>query len=424
MFGMSRAKATPPSAANELVDLDFPGFEEEMANASEFDDAPQLDDVQFMSTAAADTAAGDANEAPKDAQSTKQSSSTQAALGALSAVEVQMREAKVGFEEIESAMAAVRATHQLSSRLAGSLRAAILKMNELEEANAGLAVENRNLSQLLEQAKHQQGHYQAMNEASKRRIELLIMDYDEVKVGLGKSQLEAVQASNALAQVETEKAALIYELATKSASVDRLFRENELLRQKNVNEQLNYGGLEQRFAECERKLEEISALRKAESVEMAELRLRLENSEKECRRFQKQMELAQVRLAETQDRNMTLEADLEELNGRNASSIEGLRAECEMLKAKLESASRMNVADADEIMALKQQLGEALAATNVAEIQLAWANGQLGAKRSAHQMQDALGRDPADEKPKGIGIGSPAKKRRTNGSKSRHVLAA
>src|SRR5688500_14189598 len=175
MFGINRAKATPTSTTDELVDLDFPGFEEEMTNASEFDDA-QLDGMQVLS---ADTSDGDSNEAPRDAQPTKQSSSTQAALGALSAVEEQMREAKVGFEEIESAMSAIRATHQLSSRLAGGLRAAILKMNELEEANAGLAAENRNLSQLLEQAKHQQGHYQAMNEASKRRIELLIMDYDE-----------------------------------------------------------------------------------------------------------------------------------------------------------------------------------------------------------------------------------------------------
>ena len=266
----------------------------------------------------------------------------------------------------------------------------------------------------MEQSKHQQSHYQTMNEASKRRIELLVMDYDEVKVGLGRAQMETIEASNALAEVETERAALIYELATKSASVDRLLRENELLRQKNVNEQISYAGLEQRNLDCERKLEEISTIRKVESAEMAELRLRFDNSEKECRRLQKLSEMAQIRLAETQERNMTLEADLEELTSRNASTIEGFRSESEVLKAKLETASRRNVADADEIVTLKQQLGEALAATNVAEIQLAWANGQLGAQHSARQLRDAIVLEPADEEPNVIGITSFDNKRRAN----------
>jgi hypothetical protein len=415
MFGMIRSKTTPPAVMDVSVDLEFPGFEEELAiSAAEFGDTPLPDAEQVVGAPEAEEIAAVADEAPDEPQQIKQSSHTQAALGALCAFEEQMRGAKTDFDAIESAMSTIRGAHESFSRFLGGLRAAILRLNELEEANAGFATENRRLVHLLEQSKHQQSHYQTMNEASKRRIELLVMDYDEVKVGLGRAQMETIEASNALAEVETERAALIYELATKSASVDRLLRENELLRQKNVNEQISYAGLEQRNLDCERKLEEISTIRKAESAEMAELRLRFDNSEKECRRLQKQSEMAQIRLAETQERNMTLEADLEELTSRNASTIEGFRSESEILKAKLETASRRNVADADEIVTLKQQLGEALAATNVAEIQLAWANGQLGAQHSARQLRDAIVLEPADEEPNVIGITSFDNKRRAN----------
>ena len=417
MFGMTRSKATPPVSSDASIDLEFPGFEEEMAmSAAELDNAPLLEAGQSVSDPTAERAP-EANGAPEEAPPTKQSSNTQAALAALSAFEDEMRDAKAGFEAIDSAMATIAAAHESSSRFLGSLRAAILRMNEFEEANAAFAAENRRLVQLLEQAKHQQSQQEAMNEASKRRIELLITDYEEVKIGLGRSQLEAIETSNALAEVETEKAALIYELATKSAAADRLFRENELLRQKNLNQQVTYAGLEHRHLECERRLEEVSAIRKAESSEMAELRLRFDNGEKECRRLQKEWELAQIRLAEAQERIMKLEADLEELTGRHTSTIERFRSESEVLKARLETATRRNVSDADEIGTLKQQLGEALAATNVAEIQLAWANGQLGTQRSANQMHDAMVREPSEEDRNLTGTTSFNNERRTKKSK-------
>jgi chromosome segregation ATPase len=411
MFGMNKNKTTPP-LVRVSHDMEFPGFEEEIAmSMAEIGSAPLLDAGPVTANPSADECAAVASEAPEEAQKTKQSSNTQAALGAISAFEEQMRDAKPGFETIEFAVSNIRAAHDSFGRFLGSLRAAVLRVNELEEANAGFAADNRRLAHMLEQAKRQQSDQQTMAEATRRRIELLIMDYDEVKVGLGTAQLEAIEVNNALAEVETEKAALIYELATKSASLDRLLRENELLRQNNVNEKISYAGLEQRYAECERKLEEVSTLRKAEAVEMAELRLRVDNGEKEYRRLQKQSELAQVRLAETDERNMKLEADVEELTVRNTTMIEGFRSETEVLKAKLEISTRRNVADADEIVTLKQQLGVALASTDVAEIQLAWANGQLGAQRAAHDMQDAIVREPANDI-NGIGITSFDDKRR------------
>ena len=80
---------------------------------------------------------------------------------------------------------------------------------------------------------------------------------------------------------------------------------------------------------------------------------------------------------------MTLEADLDELRDRHGAMSERFRSEGEILKAKLESASRKNIADADEIAALKLQVADAVSAASVAGAQLACANGQIDAWRQA-----------------------------------------
>lgn len=78
---------------------------------------------------------------------------------------------------------------------------------------------------------------------------------------------------------------------------------------------------------------------------------------------------------------MTLEADLDELRNRHGAMTERFRSEAEILKAKLESATRKNIADADEIAALKQQVADAVSAASVAGAQLACATGQIDAWR-------------------------------------------
>lgn len=378
MFGMTKSRAAKADMLSEYGGLDMPEFEAELGealDASAEDDAPA--DFVEEETLLDD----DEVEPGLMAGMPKQSTATRTNLAALAAFETEMRTATASLDAMDATMAAIGAAHEAAGRFVGNLRAAVLRANDLEEAEATLSAENRRLSERLEQAKHQLSQHESNDEVSRRRIELLVKDYEEAKVTLGKSQIEAVALRDALTDTDAEKTALIYELATRSTAVDRLSRENELLRQKLVSQQMANAELEQRQSDAERRIEEMATIRKGELAEAAELRMRFESTEKECRRLQKLSENSQVRLTEAQERIMTLEADVDELRDRHAAMTERFRSETEVLRAKLESSTRKNMADADEIAVLKLQVGDAVSAASVANAQLA--SGQMEAWRAS-----------------------------------------
>jgi hypothetical protein len=370
----------------DVDDIDIPDFEDDLAEALEAGEEVAVAEETRKAMALADHVPDAAGQVAA-ATETRQSSITQVSLAALLAFEREMRDSAAGLEVLNTTMAAIGAAHETANRLLGGLRAGVLRANDIEEANLTLSTDNRRLSEQLEQARHLQNQLESADEASKRRIEFLIKDYNEVKIALGRSQIEAIEARDGLTEAESEKTALIYELATKTTRVDRLARENELLRQKCVNQQISLMAAEQLHSELEMKLDETAAIRKAEMAETANLRMRYENTEKECRRLQKQSELSQVRFEESQERIMTIEADLEELGDRHGAMNERFRSEAEVMKARLETALRKGVADTEEIAMLKQQLGDALAAVGLAEAQLACAHGQIDAQSPKEERE-------------------------------------
>ncbi|WP_315925976.1 hypothetical protein [Mesorhizobium sp. SP-1A] len=313
----------------------------------------------------------------------KQRSHTQAELAALSTVEDAMREAGGSLEAIGEAVASVVAAQQSALRFLGSVRAGITRANDLESSLAAMVAENRRQAQQLEQAKGHQERLEAQDEANRRRLSLLVQDGDTLKIALSAAQLEANEIREALAEAENERASLLNELASKSALAERATRENELLRQKHVSQQISLAELEQRHAEAERKLEEAASIRRAEAAELSELRLKAEDGEKECRRVQKHAEATEAKLEEAQDRIMALEADVDEIKGRHVSTVHRMRSESEAQKTRLEAASRKQIADATEIEVLKQKLADAVAALRVLESQLAASSERLEAEHAA-----------------------------------------
>lgn len=426
MFGMTKPKVTkveslPEFASPEFASLDIPEFEAELGEVL---DAAAEEPFEFdgeASPADATVATEEDGTVVAMAPEPKQSTATRANLAALAAFENEMRTAAASLDAMDTTLAAIGAAHETASRFLGNLRAGVLRANDFEEANAALSAENRRLSERLEQARHLQSQYESAEEVSKRRIELLVKDYEEAKVTLGKAQIELVAVRDALNDTDAEKTALIYELATKSTSVERLSRENELLRQKFLGQQMANNELEQRYSELERKLDELASIRKGEMAEMSELRMRFDNTEKEYRRVQKLSDQSQVRLTETQERIMTLEADLDELRDRHGAMSERFRSEAEILKAKLETATRKNIADADEIAALKLQVGDAVSAASVAGAQLACATGQIDAWRSTRPA--SVFADPAHAVGDAAVIGRVSYSRERPGKKSKTGMA-
>ncbi len=434
MFGISKSKAPVSQTISETAEMDIPGFEDELEEALAL--AGAEGPPEPSGDVPGQEGGADAENPPAAVPANKQSSATQASLATLAAFENEMRDAAAGLEVLEATMATIGAAHETANRLVGSLRTGVLRANGIEDANLALSTERRHLSEQLEQAKHVLSQQESASEADRRRIELLIKDFEEVKIALGRTQVEAIDLRETLAEAEAEKTSLIYQLATRTTTADRLTRENELLRQKCVNQQISHAGLEQRNSELGLKLDEVSAIRKAEMSEMADLRARYENTEKECRRLQKQSELSQVRLAETQERVMTLEADLDELRDRHHAANERFRAETEVMRAKLDTAVRKNAADGDEIAALKQQLGEALAAASVAEAQSAERKARADIEPSRNgkpqiPMEAAViaglpyRRERSSKKSKAIAVGSHVKGGgdRAAGRREKHVGA-
>ncbi|HEY4191450.1 MAG TPA: hypothetical protein VGM46_02290 [Mesorhizobium sp.] len=364
----------------DLAMLDIPGFEDDLGDAlyasTEDGALPDAEDVEQD----AQPVDGDVQVA---AAAPRQSTATRANLAALAAFDGEMRSASAGLDAMETTMAALGSAHEAARRLLGNLHAGVIRANDLEEANAALLADNRRLAERLEQSTHLQSQLQSTDEVNRRRIELLARDHEDAKLALGKSQLEAIELNAAFAEADGERTALTYELAAKSTAADRLARENELTRQKLANQQMLNTELEQRHAELERKLEEVISVRKAETAEMSELRMRFDSVDKEYKRLQKQSELSQARLVETQERLMSLEADLDELGNRHGAAAERFRTETETLKTKLEAANRKALADAEEIASLKLEVGDAVSAANVVSAQLACANGQIDAFRSS-----------------------------------------
>ena len=379
-----------PEVKFDVDDIDIPDFEDDLTEALEAGAEVAVTDETRKGWALADDVVEEASQVA--ATEPRQSSITQVSLAALAAFEREMRDSAAGLEVLNATMAAIGAAHETANRLLGSLRAGVLRANDIEEANLTISTDNRRLSEQLEQARHLQSQLESADEASKRRIEFLIKDYNEVKIALGRFQIEAIEARDGLTEAESEKTTLIYELASKTTRADRLARENELLRQKCVNQQISLMAAEQRHSELEMKLDETSAIHKAEMAEMANLRMRYENTEKECRRLQKQSEISQVRLVESQERIMTIEADLEELGDRHGAMNERFRSEAEVMKARLETVSRKGVADTEEIAMLKQQLADALAAVGLAEAQLACAHGQIDPAQRPKDEREQRGR--------------------------------
>ncbi|MGB3539540.1 MAG: hypothetical protein WBA42_15395 [Mesorhizobium sp.] len=426
MFGMTKSKVTkgeslPEFASPEFASLDIPEFEAELGEVLDATAEEPLEFDEEVFPADAAVATEDTDTAAPTAPEPKQSTATRTNLAALAAFENEMRTAAASLDAMDTTLAAIGAAHETASRFLGNLRAGVLRANDFEEANAALSAENRRLSERLEQARHLQSQHESADEVNKRRIELLVKDYEEAKVTLGKAQIELVAIRDALNDTDAEKTALIYELATKSTSVERLSRETELLRQKFLGQQIANNELEQRYSELERKLEELASIRKGEMSEMAELRMRFDNTEKEYRRVQKLSDQSQVRLTETQERIMTLEADLDELRDRHGAMNERFRSEAEILKAKLEIATRKNIADADEIAALKLQVGDAVSAASVAGAQLACATGQIDAWRQTRPAAAYADAAYATADTKIIGLVSYDRER--PGKKSKTVMA-
>lgn len=306
-----------------------------------------------------------------EAESVKRlSSHSQNRLAALASFEDLHQNAEDQLQTIGSMLTEVITSHHLAREFLSGIHPEIHRANELELAKATLTSENRKLAeQLHEITKKLQEQESAVANLQRRELSLQ-QDKDTLRIALSAAKLQTVEASNALARSEAERGELAKSLATRTVEAEKRLRENEILREKQVNLSIDLDKALKRETEARRKYDEISALHAGESARSAEALAALAKSEKEVTRLQKSLESVQTKQEETAEALRTAEADSDTEEQRNLAETRGLRSEIQNLNSRLEAAATEIVGATDEIAMLKEALGDAQAEKQIVEKQL------------------------------------------------------
>jgi chromosome segregation ATPase len=375
---------------------EFPEMQEAMAGLIDLElDAPSLE--MHHAEGVEPNANGDKGAASGPVETAfRLTAYAQSRLAALKAFDELHRNASVELDQLSAALTRVNAAHHSTREFLSSLHTSVYRANEIEIAHDALVAENRKLTQQVEQVKRLRAQHESLIEAYKRREAKLTQDCDALKVDLGRVGLEANDALSRAAALEAERADLLNTFAVKSSTAERHARENEILREKQINLSLDLEHAERRQTEMERKFDELTAIRNGESAQLAEARARLSASEKESYRQQKQHDALEAQLEEMQDRLQAAEAAADESAKHHETQVQKLKSEVETLKARLEAAGKAHVETSDELGAVKQRLADTAGEKKIAEDRLAALKQEYEAERqanAAHEAHEAVEQD-------------------------------
>ncbi len=301
----------------------------------------------------------------------RMSSHAQSRLAALESLEELHRGAQDHLENVGAGLSEIVTAHHLTREFLNAVHSDIHRASEFETANAALASENRKLSEQLHDSLKKQQELETTLEALRRRESGLLQDRDALRVELSSAKLENVELGNTLAKSESERGDLVKTLSTRTLDAERRLRENEVLREKQINLSIDLEKSLKREAEIRRKFDEISTAHTGEAARHRETLAALTRSEKEIIRLQKQFEIAQAKQVETSEAAISREAESEAESKRSLAEIRGLKEEIQSLNARLETASTDRAEASDEVARLKAQLDDLGAEKQIAQEMIA-----------------------------------------------------
>jgi len=297
-------------------------------------------------------------------------SHTQTRLAALGAVDGLFHEAQDYLEEITAKLSEIGTSHHLTREFLTILHGDILRANELELANTGLAAEQRALSQQLHDAVKKQRERESAVEVLQQRETSLVQERESLRTALAAARLELVEAANASARREAEFGDAVKSLSDRTVEANRRSREIKTLREKQVNLSIDLDRAQKREAEARHRLDELLTTHRSEAARIADLVAAFVKSEKEEMRLQTGLEMAQAKLSEMTEAARLVEADRQAEQERAQAEMSGLRAEIQGLQSRLELAANENGEAAGEVARLKTELSDAMAEKQVADERL------------------------------------------------------
>jgi len=360
------------------LDRAFAEMEEDMTAMIDLDvSAPSLDAGDDIDTSGSVGALRD----QADDEGTRLTTYTQSRLASLQVYEDMHRAAKQDLERLASSMARVVSAHHSTNTFLSSVHGSILRANELELTNAALLAENRRLAHAADRVKRLSSQLEALTEGYKRKETKFSEENEAMRAALGVVQTELNEARSAQTAMEFERAELLNQLAGKSAALDRVTREAEIMRERHVNTAMDLESTQRAQTEIERKFNELSAVYTTEHSMIAELRGKLSESEKEVFRLQKALDNSQARLSEAQETHAQLENESSRRQRDQATEIQKLRGEIDALRARIEVAGRAQQNADNELGELKHKVAELATENTIGAEKIASLSMELASER-------------------------------------------
>jgi chromosome segregation ATPase len=373
----------------------FATMEEDMAAIVDFDvEAPPVDAYEeIFGTEEADQPVA-ADDGHGQGTASRLTTYAQSGLAALSVYEEVHRSAQQDLEQLAASLARVVSSHHSTTSFVSSVHGSILRANELELTNATLLSENRRLSHAADRVRRLSSQLETLTEGYKRKEAKMEEHSETMRASLAVAQAELNEARSAHASVEFERAELLNQLAGKSAALERVTREAEMMRERHVNTALDLENAQRNHMEIERKYNELSAVHATEHSMISELRGKLSETELEVSRLQKALDTAQARLSEAQQANAQQESETARLQHDQVTENQKLRREIDALRARIEVAGRAQRNADNELGELKHKVAEltmenTIAAEKIAGLAMELASERkLAASREMHMPDD------------------------------------
>ncbi|WP_027052373.1 hypothetical protein [Mesorhizobium erdmanii] len=295
---------------------------------------------------------------------------TQTRLAALGALDGLFRDAQGHLDEIGGKLSELASSHHLTREFLGILHGDVMRANEMELVNAGLATEHKALSDQFAEAGKRQTERDGAFDTLRQREASLVQEREALRAALAAARLKLVEAANAAAKREAEFGDIANQLSARTIDANRSANESKVLRERQVSLSVDLDRSLHREAEARHKLDEVSAIHSTDTARIADLMAALGKSEKEEARLRKSLESAQAKLREMAEATSLMEADRDAELARTRLEMQGLRSETQNLQARMEQTIIENGEAAVEIARLKLQLDDALAERQIADEQL------------------------------------------------------
>ncbi|HTV70607.1 MAG TPA: hypothetical protein VMF90_18920 [Rhizobiaceae bacterium] len=317
------------------TDEAFEGLEEELSDMIAVELAPPSAPDALDMDMFGDMGEGVEQTDVSGEEGSRQTPYTVSRLAEHKAFENVLRQTQNDTEMAASLLSRIKVAQHHTREYLNAAYTAIHRANELEVSVARMTDENRVLRRHYDQFQRIREQYDSLTDAFKKREAKLTETADTLRQSASAAKLENIDLGSKLNAAIVEQQEIMNSLAAANLKLESISRENEMLREKQVNLAADNDQASRKRAEAERKAEEVGAAQSRSREQISEMNAKLAMAEAERLRLQKQLDAVSAALTETKETLATLEIDAAEQAKRQDANIQSLKTERDSLMARL-----------------------------------------------------------------------------------------